>query len=126
MQILNTTTNEIASLSYAPTGCDSLADLIEGSLIQYNREEERYEAPATEIEFWRNWIAAAEKADELEAELAEKLGDKMAASQVSIEAVSGVEFNDQPAARIEALREALNEASVDAPSYHTYDGRHSA
>jgi hypothetical protein len=108
MQILNTTTNEIVNLSYAPTGCDCLADLIEGSLIQYNRKEERYEAPTNEIEFWGNWIAAAEKADELEAELAEKLGDKMAASEVSIEAVSGVEFNDQPSARIEALQEALN------------------
>jgi len=108
MQILNTTTNEIETLIYAPTGCDCLADLIEGSEIQYNSEEERYEAPADEIEFWGNWIAAAEKADELEAELAEKLGDKMAASEVSIEAVSGVEFNDQPAARIEAIQEALN------------------
>jgi hypothetical protein len=108
MQILNTTTNENETLSYAPTGCDCLADLIAGSLIQYNREQERYEAPATEIEFWSNWIAAAEKADELEAKLAEKLGDKMAASDVSIEAASGVEFNDQPAARIEALQEALN------------------
>jgi len=108
MKILNTTTNEIATLSYAPTGCDYLPDLIDGSLIEYNRKEERYEAPATEIEFWSNWIAAAEKADELEAELAEKLCDKMAASEVSIEAVSGVEFNDQPAARIEALQEALN------------------
>lgn len=108
MQILNTTTNEIETLSYAPTGCDCLQDLIEGSLIEYNREEERYEAPATEIEFWRNWIADAEKADELEAELAEKLGDKMAASEVSIEAASGVEFNDQPSARITAIQEALN------------------
>jgi hypothetical protein len=108
MQILNTTNNEIETLSYAPTGCDCLADLIEGSLIKYNREEERHEAPATEIEFWRNWIAEAVKADELEAELAEKLGDKMAASEVSIEAASGVEFNDQPAARIAAIQEALN------------------
>ena len=108
MNILNTTTNEIETIYYAPTGYDCLADLIEGSLIQYNRAEDRHEAPATEIEFWLNWISAAEKADEMEAELAEKLGDKMAASEVSIEAVSGVEFNDQPAARIEALQEALN------------------
>ena len=108
MQILNTTTNEIVNLIYAPTGCDCLADLIEGSLIQYKREEDRYEAPANEIEFWDNWVAAAEKADELEAELAVRLGDKMAASEVSIEAASGVEFNDQPSARIAALQEALN------------------
>jgi len=108
MQILNTTTNEIETLTYAPTGCDCLADLIEGSEIQYNSEEERYEAPDAEIKFWGNWIADAEKADEMESELAEKLGDKMAASEVSIEAVSGVEFNDQPAARIEAIQEALN------------------
>jgi hypothetical protein len=110
MQILNTTTNEIETLSYAPTGYDCIADLIEGSLIQYNRAEERHEAPETEIEFWGSWIAAAEKADDLEAELAEKLGDKMAASEVSIEAVAvGVDFNDQPTARIEALQEALTQ-----------------
>lgn len=108
MQILNTTTNEIETLIYAPTGCDCLPDLIGGSLIQYNPEEERYEAPATEIEFWANWIADSEKADELEADLAEKIGDKYAASEVSIEAASGVEFNDQPAARIVAIQEALN------------------
>jgi hypothetical protein len=53
-------------------------------------------------------LAEAEKADEMEADLAEKLGDKYAASEVSIEAASGVEFNDQPAARIAAIQEALN------------------
>jgi len=108
MEILNTTTNEIVTLIYAPTGCDCLADLIEGTQIHYNQEEERYEAPATEIQLYQNWIADTELGDELEAELAEKLGNKMAASEVSIEAASGVEFADQPAARIEALQEALN------------------
>lgn len=108
MKILNTTTNEIETLVYAPTGCDCLPDITEGSFIEYNSAEDRFEAPAAEIEFWRNWIAAAKEVDELEAELAEKIGDKIAASEVSIEAASWVEFNDQPYAQIEALKDALS------------------
>ena len=108
MEIYNTTTNQTEVLSYAPTGCDCLADIIEGSEIKYNRENERHEAPQAEIDFWREWITTVEKADELEKELAEKLGDKWAAAEVSTRAVDGLEFNDQQQARIEALTEALN------------------
>jgi len=113
MQILNTTTAEIETLIYAPTGCDCLPDLIEGDTTITWGETKDGEtirtASADSISFWRDWIATAEKADDLEAELAEKLGDKYAASEVSIEAASGVEFNDQPTARIAALEAALAE-----------------
>lgn len=108
MQILNTTTSQTETLVYAPTGCDCLADIAEGSLITFNRDEKRYEAPAEEIAFWRTWIADSERADDLEAQLAEKLGCRFSASQVSIDAASGLEINDQPAARIAALTEALS------------------
>ena len=112
MQIINTTTNEIETLIYAPTGCDCLPDLIaDDTTVTWSETEDGdtiRAASADSISFWRDWIAAAEKADAMEAELAEKLGDKYAASEVSIEAASMVEFNDQPAARIEALQEALN------------------
>jgi hypothetical protein len=111
MNILNTTTNEIESLAYTPTGCDCLPDLIaDDATVTWATDdggEPVRAASADSIDFWRSWIAAAEQADELEAELAEKLGDKYAASEVSIEAAAGVEFNDQPGARIAALHEAL-------------------
>ena len=109
MRIHNTTTNETEVLRYAPTGCDCLPDIIDGSQIKYNCEKERHEAPQDEIDFWREWIAESKEADALEKELAEKLGDKWAASDVSIEAASIVEFNDIPKARIEALTKAINE-----------------
>jgi hypothetical protein len=111
MQILNTTTTEIETLIYAPTGCDCLPDLIaDDTTVTWGETKDGETirtASADSISFWRDWIAAAGKADELEAELADKLGDKMAACEVSIEAASGVEFNDQPAARIAAIQEAL-------------------
>jgi hypothetical protein len=110
MKILNTTTNEIETLIYAPTGCDCLPDLIAGdSTVTWGETEDGdpiRSADAASISFWVDWITSSEKADELEAELAEKLGDKMAASEASIEAASG-EFNDLPAARIAALTAAL-------------------
>lgn len=112
MQILNITTNEIETVIYAPTGCDCLPDLIaDDTTVTWGETEDGETiriADTDSISFWRNWISDAEKADELEAELAEKLEDHHAASEVSIDAVSGVEFNDQPAARIAALQEALN------------------
>ncbi len=110
MKILNTTTNKIETLIYAPTGCDCLPDLIgDDSTVTWRETEDGdpiRSADADSISFWVDWIADSEKADELEAELAEKLGSKMAAAEVSIEAASG-EFNDLPAARIAALTEAL-------------------
>ncbi len=94
MQILNTTANEIETLIYAPAGCDCLPDLIaDDTTVTWGVTEDGETirtASADSISFWRDWIATAEKADELEAELAEKLGDKYAASEVSIEAASGV------------------------------------
>lgn len=110
MKIWNTTTNEFETLIYAPTGCDCLGELTaDDDCIRYNADEDRYEADGAAIEFWREWIEEAEEADALEEELADKLGDKMAASEVSIEAASSVEFNDGPRARIAALKEALAE-----------------
>lgn len=112
MKILNTTTNEIETLSYAPTGCDCMPDLIaDDTAVTWGETEDGETirtASADSISFWQDWIAEAEKADEMEAELAEKLGDKYAASEVSIEAAEGVEFNDIPSARIAAIQEALN------------------
>jgi hypothetical protein len=110
MKILNTTTNEIENISYAPTGCDCLPDLIaDDNTVTWSETEDGETirtASAESISFWRDWIAAAEKADELEAELAEKIG-KTEAWNISAEAASNVEFNDQPAARIAAIEEAL-------------------
>jgi hypothetical protein len=110
MKILNTTTNEIETISYAPTGCDCLPDLIaDDNTVTWSETEDGdtiRAASAESISFWRDWIAAAEEADELEAELAEKIG-KAAAAEVSIDASSWVEFNDGPAARIKAIEEAL-------------------
>lgn len=108
MQIYNTTTKQTEVLSYTPTGCDCLPYMVEGSEIRYNHDDATYEAPQAEIDFWREWIATAEKADDLEKGLAEKLGDKWAAAAVSTRAVDGLEFNDQQQARIKALTAALN------------------
>ena len=111
MQILNTTTNKIETLIYAPTGCNCIADLIaDDSSITWtetNTMDAIRAASEEAIDFWRGWIATAEAADALENELAEKIGDKHAAAQISIDACDGVEFNDQPGSRIEALTKAL-------------------
>lgn len=107
MKLLNTTTQEIETLVYAPTGCDCLPDLIcDDNQITHNEEHGCRQGSAEAIEFWREWINAAETADRLEAELAEKIG-KDAAWQVSADAAGEVEFNDQPAARIRALEKAI-------------------
>lgn len=113
MKILNTTTNEIETIIYAPTGCDCLPDLTaEDPGVTWGETKNGdtiRTASAERISFWTDWIAEAEKADEMESELAEKLGDKYAASEVSSDACLGAGFNDCPAARIEALAEALAE-----------------
>lgn len=108
MKIWNTTTNELEDIIYAPTGCDCIGDILDSDeCIAWNDDEERFEAEESAIAFWREWIEESEKADELEEELAEKLGDKNAAWEVSNDACDGVETNDQPQARIKALTAAL-------------------
>lgn len=74
MKIHNTDTNETATLTYAPNGCDCIGDIIaQDDQIKYNRETETHEASAATIDWWSNWIAAQTQADAIAAAAREVL-----------------------------------------------------
>ena len=112
MKIYNTDTNETVDITYGRNGCDSMPDLTaDCDGINYNADEERYEADSAEITWWKEWVVKSERADALERELAEQVGTE-AAWRISADACDDVEFNDQPVARIEALITALITALI--------------
>lgn len=76
MEIFNTTTNEVETLTYydrcsqASQQQDSSADVTaDDPCIKYNPNQDRYEASGEAIDYWRQWFDLAEKADDLECEL---------------------------------------------------------
>lgn len=118
MKILNTDTNEVEDLSYHyKRGSDCIHDIIaaDPSIIWGETEEEGdiLTAPGATISFWRQWVEESMRADDLEEELGEKLGDKYLAQRIADDACYGEEFNELPKARIAALSEALASDKVE-------------
>lgn len=133
MEIYNLTTGTLEELTYydrsrqAHQQQDSAPDITaDDPGIKYNPDEDRYEATAEAIGYWREWFEVSEQADDLEraardlsrrgavwAWIAEKVDEAMQEAGWSA-------FDDVPAARIKALQ-AL-EAEVDAwAEEHGYD-----
>ena len=80
MEIYNTTTRELETLTYydrsqnASQQQDSSADITAGDPnITFDPNEGHYQAGGEAIDYWRQWFDQAEKADDLEREVRELL-----------------------------------------------------
>jgi hypothetical protein len=124
MRIYNTTTNELETLEYydrsqnASQQQDSAPDITAGDPnITFDPNEGHYQASGEAIEYWRQWFAKSETADDLERELRQMARGKGLdwirgrITEVNQEAGwSG--FDDVPAERIKAF-EALKSGVVE-------------
>lgn len=80
MEIYNITTNEVETLRYydrsqnASQQQDSSADVTAGDPnITFDPNEGHYQASGEAIDYWRQWFAKSETADDLEREVRELL-----------------------------------------------------
>jgi hypothetical protein len=125
MKIFNTTTNEVETLTYydrsqnASQQQDSSADVTAGDPnITFDPNEGHYQASGEAIDYWRQWFAKSETADDLERELRQMARGKGLdwirgrITEVNQEAGwSG--FDDVPAERIKAFEALRAEIEAD-------------
>ena len=125
MEIYNITTNEVETLRYydrsqnASQQQDSSADVTAGDPnITFDPNEGHYQASGEAIDYWRQWFAKSETADDLERELRQMVRETKGLDWI-LDRITEVNqeagwsgFDDVPAERIKAF-EALKSELVE-------------